>query len=78
MASCKYCGKDIFWMKDGRKNVPHETEGAVHECESMKKSLQTIKTFDRTSLPADVIAEYERAMNEAAANKKDKKKDKRY
>ena len=71
MASkCKFCGSEIFWMKDGRKNVPHEIDGGVHSCEEMKKSRASFKKMDRGGLSPEEIAKYESSMNEAANKKK--------
>jgi hypothetical protein len=71
MASkCKFCGSEIFWMKDGRKNVPHELDGGVHNCEEMKKSRASFKKMDRGGLSPEEIAKYEASMNEAANKKK--------
>lgn len=50
-------------MKDGRKNVPVEIDGAKHECEEFLKSRQSTKTFDRTTLSPEEIAKYEEAIN---------------
>ncbi len=63
MAKCKFCNKEIVWMKDGRKNVPVEIDGAKHECEEFQKSRQSTKTFDRTTLSPEEIAKYEEAIN---------------
>lgn len=63
MASCKFCGKTITWIKDGRKNVPLEDDGAIHECEEFKKSRISLKKFDRMALSPDEIARYEQGIN---------------
>lgn len=63
MARCKFCNKEIVWMKDGRKNVPVEIDGAKHECEEFKNSRKSTRTLDRTTLSADEIAKYEEAIN---------------
>ena len=70
MANCKYCQKEITWMKDGRKNVPIENDGSVHECDEFKNARKSIKKFDRGSLSAEEIAKYEQAMNDQANKKK--------
>jgi len=46
MANCKFCGKEIVWMKEGRKNVPVEVDGVPHECEQFKHSRQSIRAVD--------------------------------
>lgn len=70
MASCKYCGKDIHWTKEGRKNVPVESDGATHKCEQMMQARNSSRSFERTDISAEEIAKYESAMNEAANSKK--------
>lgn len=72
MSQCRYCGKDITWMKDGRKNVPVEGDGTVHSCEQYTSAKDSFKQVEKTSLSAEEIAKYENAMN--AATKKTKKK----
>lgn len=63
MAQCKFCLKDITWMKDGRKNVPVEGDGSVHRCEEMINSRKTIKKMERTSLTPEEIKKYEEGIN---------------
>lgn len=63
MAFCKFCGKEIFWMKEGRKNRPVEVDGGLHTCEEMKKSRGSLKTFNRSSLSPEEIAKYEEEIN---------------
>lgn len=63
MARCRYCNKEITWMKEGRKNVPVEGDGSVHDCEEKKNSLSTFKKMERTSLSPEEIAKYEEAIN---------------
>ena len=65
MAMCKYCQKDISWMRTPRKSVPVENDGTVHECEEFKKARASVRTLARESLPPEEIARYERAMNES-------------
>ncbi len=64
MARCKYCQKEITWMKDGRKNVPVEGDGGIHRCEQMEKMRSSFKKLEPTSLSPEEIAKYEKAMNE--------------
>ncbi len=66
-AKCKFCGNDIFWMKDGRKNVPHELDGPKHECEEMEKALKSIVSMEPSNLSAEEIARYEADINNAAS-----------
>ena len=72
MAVCKFCSKEITWIKEGRKNVPVEMDGAVHRCDEMKNSLKSIKSIDREELSQDEIKKYEQAMK-AHVNQKSKK-----
>lgn len=64
MAKCKYCGKEVTWMKEGRKNVPVEGDGGVHHCEEMKNARSSLKSFDRSSISPEEIAKYEQAINQ--------------
>ena len=66
MAICKFCNKEITWMKDGRKNVPVEMDGALHRCEEMINSRKSLKKMERGSLSPEEIAKYEQAINDAA------------
>lgn len=63
MAKCKFCGKEIIWIKEGRKNCPIESDGTTHSCEEMKSAIRSIKTFDRSSLSPEEIAKYEQKIN---------------
>lgn len=70
MAKCKFCNKDITWTKDGRKNVPVETDGAVHKCDVFEKSRASTKSITPSSLSPEEIAMYEKAINDEAEKKK--------
>jgi hypothetical protein len=72
MSKCKYCQKDITWVKEGRKNVPIESDGAIHKCEERQKALNTYRKMDRSSISPEEIAKYEKAMKEQAQKKKKK------
>ena len=63
MSKCRYCQKDITWMKDGRKNVPVENDGAIHHCEVRKNSIDSLVKKDRSNLSEDEIRKYEQAIN---------------
>ncbi len=73
MAQCRYCGKDVTWMKEGRKNVPVEGDGTVHSCQQYKSAKDSFKQIERTSLSPEEIAKYEEAMNSATKASKKKK-----
>lgn len=62
MANCKYCGKSIFWMKEGSKNRPFEEDGTPHECEDFKNSRKVTKV-ERGELDPDLIKELENRIN---------------
>lgn len=63
MANCKFCGKEINWMRDGRKSVPIELDGLPHECEEAKNARKA-KRIEVGSLSPEEIAKYEQAINE--------------
>ena len=65
MAICKFCNKEITWLKEGRKNVPVEMDGTVHRCNEMINSRKSLKKMDRGSLSPEEIAKYEQAINNA-------------
>ncbi|MFG1499600.1 hypothetical protein ABMA70_05265 [Halobacteriovorax sp. XZX-3] len=66
MASCRYCGKEITWMKDGRKNVPVEGDGAVHKCENMINARKSFRKITPTEIDPELLKQYENAINEKA------------
>lgn len=66
MASCRYCGKEITWMKDGRKNVPVEGDGAVHRCENMINARNSFRKITPTEIDPELLKQYENAINEKA------------
>lgn len=59
MANCKYCGKEIIWMQDGRKKVPVEVDGATHACEAYINSKNSLKTIDPMSLDPEILKQYQ-------------------
>lgn len=63
MAVCKFCGAKIIWLKEGRRNIPVSEEGERHSCDEMKKSLGSVKTFDRSQLSDEEIKKYESQIN---------------
>lgn len=64
MSNCKFCGKEIVWIKEGRRSKAIDIDGGVHSCEEMKSSLKSFKKIDRSEVDADLIAQYEKAINE--------------
>jgi len=63
MAKCKFCGKDISWLKEGRKFSAIEGDGTTHKCDQMMNSLKSIRQMERTSLSPEEIKKYEEAIN---------------
>lgn len=63
MPNCKFCGTEIFWVKEGRKNKPIELDGGSHQCEEMKTSLKSFKKLTPNSLSPEEIARYEEQIN---------------
>ena len=63
MANCKYCGKEITWLKDGKKFIPLESDGTKHECENFKNSVKSIKKIKITDISPEDIAKYEKNIN---------------
>lgn len=63
MAKCKFCGKEIMWTKEGRKNVPVEGDGGLHRCDEMLGAMKSIKSIERESLSSEEIKKYEEAIN---------------
>ncbi len=70
MARCKFCGKNISWLKDGRKFIPLEDDGTTHDCEEKKNSMNSIKSMSSSSLTPEEIAAYEAGINQANQKKK--------
>lgn len=70
MARCKFCGKNISWLKDGRKFIPLEDDGTTHDCEEKKNSMNSIKSMSSSSLSPEEIAAYEAGINQATSKKK--------
>ena len=74
MAKCKFCQKDITWVKDGRKNVPVEGDGGTHMCDNMINARNSLKSLDASTLSPEEIAKYEQGMNNNVAVSLKKKK----
>jgi hypothetical protein len=65
MPLCKFCGTDIFWMKEGRKNRPFNQDGGPHQCEEMEKSLKSTKLISPNSLSPEELKAYQDKINQA-------------
>lgn len=70
MARCRYCGKEITWMKDGRKNVPVEHDGGVHKCEEAVNARKSFRKVEVTELDPELVKQYEQAINDKAQKTK--------
>lgn len=69
MARCKFCNKEITWMKEGGRNRPIDSDGGIHSCEEMKKSLKTIKSIPAADIDPELVKQYETAINNKAQKK---------
>ena len=69
MARCKFCSREITWMKEGGRNLPINGDGGIHSCDEMKNSLKSMKNIERTDIDADLLKLYEKAINEKAQKK---------
>jgi len=69
MASCKFCSKEITWMKEGGRNRPVDSDGGIHSCDEMKNSMKTIKSIQPTEIDPDILKQYESAINIKAQKK---------
>lgn len=69
MAKCKFCGKEIMWTKEGRKNVPVEMDGGVHRCDEMMTSMKSTKVLTRDEISEDIIKQYEENMRKQRQKK---------
>ena len=63
MARCKFCSREITWMKEGGRNRPINGDGGIHACDEMKASMKSIKSIEKTELDADILKQYEQAIN---------------
>lgn len=70
MARCKFCAREITWMKDGRRNRAVDGDGGFHACEEMKQSMNSIKKIEVNDLDQDILKQYEAAINQKVQGKK--------
>lgn len=73
MPHCKFCSKEIFWLKEGRRSKANNMDGSDHKCEELKKTMESTKSIPRSSLSAEDIAAYEARMNAKVASTLKKK-----
>ena len=74
MANCKFCGTEVTWVKEGRKNVPVENDGAKHECSQFKNSRDSIRKLAPTDIDPEILKQYQENMNKELAKKNKKSK----
>ena len=63
MATCKYCGKNVTWLKEGRKNVPVEDDGGIHEYEQYKNVRRSAKKLTPNEIDPEILKQYQENMN---------------
>lgn len=62
MATCKYCGKSVTWLKEGRKNVPVEDDGAIHQCEQYQNVRRSARSMDPSEIDPEILKQYQENM----------------
>lgn len=62
MATCKYCGKSVTWLKEGRKNVPVEDDGGIHECDQYKNVRRSARKVDPSEIDPEILKQYQENM----------------
>jgi len=72
MSKCRYCSTEITWLKEGRKNVPVETDGAKHECENFAKARNSYRKIEREEMDPELLKQYEANMADAVSKGKKK------
>ncbi len=65
MANCKFCGREIHWLRESGKYTPLETDGGTHKCEERLQAKSSLKKIERSELGSDLIAQYEEAINKS-------------
>lgn len=65
MALCKYCQKEITWMRTLRRSVPIENDGTVHECKEYGNVRKSVRSLEPESLSPEEIARYEKGVNKS-------------
>ena len=70
MARCKFCSKEITWMKEAGRNRPINGDGGIHSCEEMQNSMKSIKSIEKTEIDSDILKQYEAAINLKVSVKK--------
>ncbi len=70
MARCKFCGKEIVWMQEGRKKVPVEVDGIKHECEAFRNSRDSLRKVELDTIDPEVLKQYQENMKNLKKKKK--------
>lgn len=70
MADCKFCGKKISWLKQGRGFRAFEEDGMPHECEERQKTLDTSKNLSVDDVKNEEIQKYLLEMKKRREKKK--------
>lgn len=70
MSRCRYCDTEITWLKEGRKNVPVESDGTQHQCEQFKKMRSSIRTIDPKDLDPEILKQYQDNLKNLKKKKK--------
>ena len=63
MARCKFCNREITWMKENGRNKPIDGDGGIHLCDEMKNSMKSIKSVPAAELDPEILKQYESAIN---------------
>lgn len=56
-------------MKEGGRNRPINGDGGAHMCDEMKNSMKSIKSIEPTEIDADILKQYELAINNKVQKK---------
>lgn len=64
MAKCKFCSKEITWIKEGRRNRAIDSDGGIHSCDEMKKSMSSIKSINVSDIDPEILKQYENSINQ--------------
>ncbi len=70
MANCRYCGKEIIWMQEGRKKIPVENDGIKHECDEYKRTQSSARTLKPSEIDPEILKQYQENMKKATNKKK--------
>ena len=70
MSKCRFCNMEITWLKEGRKNVPVESDGGKHDCEQYKNARNSYRKIEPAELDPDILKQYQDSMNNATTKKK--------